>query len=616
MSKKRKQRRAGKRLSKARHSKAPLNRHQSKHTAGHTKHIPVVNGTSAPAADRRVNPGKPSVTATDSKQSARFSITKIVEGVQKWRETEGNLSPALVCAEACRRFSSKAKRNWHNLVQEHQANRFPESDHIVVALLILLLSTFPQLRNLLQARTRRVRSAVMHWFAVTRNWTERQKLRPLVFLGVAAVIAVTALFFSFYTIGTSVLYDGKPLGNVGSVAAVNKACDELENITSDTLHQSYEINASLLQYSRKLLPRNEVVAAEDLEEDLSDEIGLVEPGYALYVDGELIGATPYQGALEELLSQLKESAADGNTISCDFKEDVEVRAEYVPSDKIMNLGNLAELLFSTKEGEVTYTVAKGDCWSTIAQNHDLTTSELLALNPGYNINKLSIGEVLTISTAVPYLTKTVVKQEQYVSEIPYEIEYTDTANLFRGDYKVTSSGTYGSADVVANVTYVNDAETERNILSYVTLIEPVTEHRLRGTKERPSWMATGTFRWPTNGHITSPFGYRKSPGGIGTRYHKGIDIANHHGTPIYGADGGTVTYAGWMSGYGYLIEINHSNGYTTRYGHCSSLLVSKGEHVYKGQQIAKMGSTGNSTGNHLHFEIRFNGVPNNPMNYL
>ena len=93
-------------------------------------------------------------------------------------------------------------------------------------------------------------------------------------------------------------------------------------------------------------------------------------------------------------------------------------------------------------------------------------------------------------------------------------------------------------------------------------------------------------------------------------------IAGPDGTPVYAADGGTVTYSGWMGGYGYLVEINHGNGYVTRYGHNSSLTVSVGDHVYKGQQIARVGSTGNSTGNHCHFEVRYNGVARNPLNYL
>ena len=93
--------------------------------------------------------------------------------------------------------------------------------------------------------------------------------------------------------------------------------------------------------------------AATILEDLSQQIGLVTQAYSLYVDGELVGATPYEGALEELLSQLQSSTADENTISCEFAEDVEIKQEYVPTDKVMNLGYLAELLYSTKTAETT-----------------------------------------------------------------------------------------------------------------------------------------------------------------------------------------------------------------------------------------------------------------------
>ena len=102
----------------------------------------------------------------------------------------------------------------------------------------------------------------------------------------------------------------------------------------------------------------------------------------------------------------------------------------------------------------------------------------------------------------------------------------------------------------------------------------------------------------------------------GTSYHSGIDIANSYGTDIVASDGGIVIYAGWMSGYGYLVQIDHQNGYVTYYGHNSSLLVSVGDKVYKGQHIAEMGSTGRSTGNHCHFEVRYNGERQNPLDYV
>ena len=520
------------------------------------------------------------------------------------------------------RFRTGKKVRWfgrrcRRVVREAQAHRFPESNRKPLQFLLMLWGLLPsaasRLREILLGR-RRERNLRTSRFSV---WFEKEKrLHSLMFLGGSCALAGIILFCSFFTIGTTVSYDGQVLGRLASKSEAETVRKDLESITSRTLGETYTIDDSLLQYDSGWMLRQDIEDKAVYEDQLSDEIGLVTSAYCLYVNDVRIGATPYEGALEELLDQLQKAASDEDTISCEFAEDVEIRQEYVPTSEIMNLGYIAELLYSTKTAEVTYEVKKGDTWSQIAAKNDMSSAELLALNPGYNINKLQIGEVLTLSASVPYLTMTVVKQERYLDDVSYNIEYTDSAYLYQGDYKVTSKGEYGKADVMAKATYVNGEETERTILSSVTLKEPVTEYRLRGTKARPTWMPTGSFRWPTSGRISSYFGGRKSPGGIGSTNHKGIDIAVPRGTPIYAADGGTVTYAGWMSGYGYLVQIDHGNGYVTRYGHNSSLTVSVGQHVYKGQQVARAGSTGNSTGNHCHFEVRYNGVAKNPLNYL
>lgn len=520
------------------------------------------------------------------------------------------------------RFRAGKKVRWfgrrcRRVVREAQAHRFPESNRKPLQFLLMLWGLLPsaasRLREILLGR-RRERNLRTSRFSV---WFEKEKrLHSLMFLGGSCALAGIILFCSFFTIGTTVSYDGQVLGRLASKSEAETVRKDLESITSRTLGETYTIDDSLLQYDSGWILRQDIEDKAVYEDQLSDEIGLVTSAYCLYVNDVRIGATPYAGALEELLDQLQKAASDEDTISCEFAEDVEIRQEYVPTSEIMNLGYIAELLYSTKTAEVTYEVKKGDTWSQIAAKNDMSSAELLALNPGYNINKLQIGEVLTLSASVPYLTMTVVKQERYLDDVSYNIEYTDSADLYQGDYKVTSKGEYGKADVMAKTTYVNGEETERTILSSVTLKEPVTEYRLRGTKVRPTWMPTGSFRWPTSGRISSYFGGRKSPGGIGSTNHKGIDIAVPRGTPIYAADGGTVTYSGWMSGYGYLVQIDHGNGYVTRYGHNSSLTVSVGQHVYKGQQVARAGSTGNSTGNHCHFEVRYNGVAKNPLNYL
>lgn len=118
---------------------------------------------------------------------------------------------------------------------------------------------------------------------------------------------------------------------------------------------------------------------------------------------------------------------------------------------------------------------------------------------------------------------------------------------------------------------------------------------------------------PVSGTISSRFGARSS---IRSSAHTGLDIATSIGTPIKAAASGTVTFSGWKGSYGYLMVVTHSNGVQTYYGHCSKLYYNAGQTVSQGQTIAAVGNTGNSTGPHLHFEIRINGVAYNPQNYL
>ncbi|HCP95551.1 MAG TPA: peptidase M23 [Anaerovibrio sp.] len=126
----------------------------------------------------------------------------------------------------------------------------------------------------------------------------------------------------------------------------------------------------------------------------------------------------------------------------------------------------------------------------------------------------------------------------------------------------------------------------------------------------------GAMIWPLNGPITSEFGWRTHPIFGTQRYHSGLDIGGDYGLPIAAAASGTVIHAGWISGYGYTVIIDHGGGITTLYGHNESLLVGEGESVSQGQTIALCGSTGNSTGPHCHFEVRENGEPVSPYSYL
>jgi len=128
--------------------------------------------------------------------------------------------------------------------------------------------------------------------------------------------------------------------------------------------------------------------------------------------------------------------------------------------------------------------------------------------------------------------------------------------------------------------------------------------------------STGSMIWPYHGPITSEFGWRTHPIFGTARYHSGLDIGADYGDSVVAADGGVVIYADWMGGYGKTVIIDHGGGLTTLYAHNSELVVTVGQRIGKGQLIAYAGSTGYSTGPHVHFEVRVNGAPVNPWDYL
>ncbi len=138
------------------------------------------------------------------------------------------------------------------------------------------------------------------------------------------------------------------------------------------------------------------------------------------------------------------------------------------------------------------------------------------------------------------------------------------------------------------------------------------------SQKNVKYTGNGKFLFPLASYtrISSPYGYRPHPITGTNKLHSGIDYAAPLGTAIYAAEDGVVLTSGWVNGYGYTVTVNHGSGYVTLYAHCSKLLVSAGQSVTKGQTIARVGSTGNSTGNHLHFEVKVNGKAVNPAGYL
>ena len=516
----------------------------------------------------------------------------------------------------CGEFLHSLRRDLRHQRRETRRRHFPESEFALAQLCLFFAGSLPRLGA---AVTSIFRHRRMKRITNPKNARggERYRLHPVAFLSGALVVVGICAVLSFYTVGTTATYDGASLGTVSGFNTVSAVVKDVENITRETLQdQSYSVDETKIDTVIGVVPRSEVDSKEIFAENLSEELGVVDYGYTLVIDGEPIAATTYAGALEELLDQLKRSYVSANTVECYFKENVEIREGYVDTSLVMNLGTIAEILNETKSGEVTYTVESGDSYYYIADLYEMTLDELMDMNPGYDADLLRVGDVLTISNAVPYLTVVNVERQRYVTDVPFAVEYEDDNSMYQGDYKVLSPGEYGKADVTVNVTYINGTETKRETVASVTLTEPVTELQARGTIPRPTWFPTGSFRWPCYGTITSYFGYRNTGIRGASNYHEAIDIGNSYGAPIYASDGGTVTYSGWYGGMGYTVIIDHGNGFQTYYGHNQSLQVKIGDHVYKGQQIARMGSSGVSSGPHCDFRIKYHGTFVNPLNYL
>lgn len=313
----------------------------------------------------------------------------------------------------------------------------------------------------------------------------------------------------------------------------------------------------------------------------------------------------------------------------DFNEEVTVRNIYVSQDEILTQEEAEEKLLENRYEIMDYELKAGDNIWDIAMTYGTTMERTLELNPNIeDETRMQIGEVIKVEQSLPILSITTVEEATFKELIPADIEYIEFSDLYKDETKVYQEGYDGLKELTVSVTKVNGVEIGRTLISEKVLSEAKTKVIAYGTKEKPtssgsystsnnrkntSSSSSGMFMHPLKGRGSLSSGYGSRWGS----FHKGIDIAAPAGTPVYAAAGGKVIYSGYNSGgYGKLIIIEHSNGYQTYYAHNSQLYVNVGETVAKGERIAGVGSTGDSTGNHVHFEIRRNGTPVNPSQYI
>jgi len=245
---------------------------------------------------------------------------------------------------------------------------------------------------------------------------------------------------------------------------------------------------------------------------------------------------------------------------------------------------------------ITYTIAKGDTLWSISQRYDVNMNTIISTNNLKEISQLSIGQKLKL----PITNMNIARLEEHTQdteaeEIIYYVKKGESLWSISHEYNV-------KLEAIISANSINDA-------SKISVGQQLRIPNIPGVK-----LSTRNFIWPVRGRITSPYGMRVLKGR--KDFHAGIDISGPTGNNIVAAENGRVSYAGYMRGYGNVIILSHDGGYSTVYGHNSINFVKTGQSIKKGVVIAKVGSTGNATGSHLHFEVRLNGKPINPLSYL
>ncbi len=354
-------------------------------------------------------------------------------------------------------------------------------------------------------------------------------------------------------------------------------------------------------------PLPAVLVAEDTEE----ESVLC---YSIQVDGKRIVTL----ATEEDAKAVSDNIAahyqteGSEIIEISYDETVEIVEIEETNPDIMTVSDAVSLIITGTKEPKTYVVEEGDCLWDIAIKNGMNVDELIAANPQADPDRLKIGTVLNLFELKPYIHLTLVEQIDTTENIKYGIKYEDTDSLYKGELKVKLAGEYGQRQVKKQIVKQNGVIVSTQELESKVISEPKDQVMVRGTKPLSTLVGTGSFVKPMSHlEISSAFGASRG----GSR-HLGVDLRNPKGTPIKVVDDGVVTFAGYRGTYGNMVIVSHGNGIETRYAHCDTMSVKVGDVVKKGDQIATVGNTGRATGYHLHFEVRKNGVPQNPMNYL
>lgn len=442
-------------------------------------------------------------------------------------------------------------------------------------------------------------------------------------LGLSAILGGSLYYSSSTTSAAALILNGQEIGYVATpddgeqlIEGILVSRGESSGLVAKT-HDKIEFRD--LRISKGTLQENYVT-----EDRLNNLIRTYFDGYQLTIKDTPIAVLPSEEDLNEILESYQEIYAkpsENNKISSvEFKEEMGSQLVEVQFEELSSPENVLEILTKGHETRTEYVVQPNDSWWLIARKNNMLTKEVLAGNPGVDEDStIKVGDKINLVKVTPYLT--VISKGIYTGSetIPFDVLSKTDYSLPSGSSVVRQEGSDGSKLVTYSYIQENGKNIEKEVLEEKVTQEPVTQVIAKGPTyasasskvalSRGSGKVTG-LGWPLSGGINSYYGYRWGS------FHTGLDIDGDTGEPFVAAASGTVSSVGWSGGYGNMILIDHGNGVATRYAHASKLSVSKGQQVSKGETIGLVGSTGRSTGPHLHLEVIINGDNVNPLNYL
>lgn len=451
-----------------------------------------------------------------------------------------------------------------------------------------------------------------------KRYSEDHKKGMLMVFAIAMMVVMGAAGVLNYCTAYEYSYNGQKLGLVKEKDDVLQITDLVQGALTEEKNMKIVIDAKDdITFHRKLtLDESQIDNSEQVLKRLTYMGDLKVKAIGIYVNGKKIGAVQDRKTAKKVLKDVADKyTKKGDNIEIEkvsFLEKVDIDPCSTDLEDLHSEEEMVDLLCTSGEKETVHKVVAGDTLHSIAKKYDVWEDQLLADNKGINSKKLEVGSNIIVKQQAPVLTYEVIEKITYDKVIEHKVEEQKSADIYEGMTETQQAGSDGLSEITARVTLQNGKKVEEEDLVTTVKEEPVTEVVLVGTKERPPTVGSGKYIWPLKDSFTQSSGFGSRWG----RQHKGIDLAVSVGTTVYAADGGTVVEAQYSGSYGNVVMIDHQNGQETRYAHNSKLLVKKGDKVYQGQPIAKSGNTGRSTGPHVHFEIRFNGEPRNPLNYL